>query len=755
MIPTSAHGFNLIEAIYQVANLNNKNSPGRRRFLRSKNAIHIIRAFLSGQLFFRNILFACLILIPAAFASSTAPLFISGDAPMVTGNALRLIPPPDIIFNRSPNTSSDTDDTWYQLDMELSAHSTTEWRMVFRQVPHQHLDIFIPGNNGYQLEKMGIDSHSQRNGFSSIPITISQGETQTWYIRHKTIEPNRLAPEIWPKEYYQQHENNQKKVIFSVQALLLASLLFIALLTQRQRSRLVYLLISHVALANILLVMWQGDLFRIIPWPSDPGRSIVALTTLLLISGIYCYRHLTSMPTHAPLVDKVTQGCCVMVVALVVYFLSSPLPLPAVILETAAHTLYAAYMLVIFGALHCWHQGIRPARMAMASLFILTVCLTISWQIEPWPRSLPSYPEMVIFSLHSSLLPIIYWVSHESKQHNNIAINVVNPANPKRRIYESALRQHLHNPETTVSENDIPGQVLNTTEQVLPNIPAMILVYEQNEWQVIGEYSRAAENLRGQLPAIQKDLLQAIGKNLKNQLNVKDKLGRQYWIFPLSIDDDSIHLLVLAPSKRAQNGADRQTAADISSHARTLYHANRQSRFWQQQARLDDLTGLLNRRAFFLEAEPVMQEVSGSGDIQPCSLLFMDIDYFKNINDQFGHDTGDRVLSDIACVCRKALRHRDLLCRYGGEEFVALLPSTEAWQALHVAERIRHKIESSVAIPDGSPVTLSIGLSALTSQIRSLDQLIKDADETMYQAKQKGKNQTQLSYALQDSRLPV
>lgn len=720
-----------------------------------KNFAHSFFKQRVRRFFFWHFLLACFCLIPNTYAADSETAFLSGDAPITLTRELRQIPPPDIIFNQSTDLQNNPDDIWYQLDIERSAYSITDWRLVFRQVPHQHLDIFIPGNNGYQLEKFGIDSNNQRDDLSSLPLAISPGETQTWYIRHQTIEPNRLAPEIWPDDLYFEQDNNQDAVIFSVQALLLASLLFISLLTREQRSRLVYLLIGHVLLANILLIMWQGELFRIIPWPGDPGHSIIVLTTLLLISGIFCYRHLTSMPSHAPLVDKVTQGCCALVMALEVYFLSSPVKLPAVILETAAQTLYAAYMLVVFGAMHCWYQGIRPARMAMSCLFILTACLTISWQFEPWPRSLPSYPEIIVFSLHSALLPIIYWMSHRLKQNQNIAINVVNLVNQKRRVYESALRQHLQNPEIPVREREIPDQILKTTEQVLPNIPAMILMYEQQEWQIVGEYSRAAENLRGQLPSIEQELLQVIGNNLKNQINFKDKLGRHYWIFPLSIEENKIQLLVLAPPKGPQNGTDWQTAGDISSHARTLYHANRQSRFWQQQASLDDLTDLLNRRAFFLEAELLTKKAMNAAEIQPCSLLFMDIDYFKAVNDQFGHSCGDQVLKDIASVCKNALRHGDLLCRYGGEEFVALLPDTEPWQALHVAERIRHRIESTVSLPDCAPVTLSIGLSALSPQTDNLERLIKDADESMYEAKQAGRNQTCLSNMLQDSRLPV
>ena len=716
---------------------------------------HCFKTLNLRKLSARMVLLICIFLIPAAHSVDYPTAFLSGDRPITLTKELRQIAPPDIIFSQSAEFHSTPDDTWYQLDIEHSAYSMSDWRLVFRQVPHQHLDIFIPVNDGYQLEKLGMDSRSVRDDPSSLPIAIPPGENQTWYIRHQAIEPNRLAPEIWPEALYGVQHGNQETIIVSLQALLLASLLFITLLTHRQRNRLVYLLISHVVLANILLVMWQGDLFRTIPWPGDPGHSIIVLTTLLLISGIFCYRHLTSMPTHAPLVDKVTQVCCALVLALEVYFLTSPVKLPVVILETAVQTLYAAYMLVIFGTMHCWYQGVRPARMAMGCLFILTACLTLSWQVELWPRSLPSYPEVIVFSLHSALLPISYWMSHQRQRNQNLAINVVNPVSQKRRVYESALRQYLQNPETAISEEDIPSRVLNTTEQALPDIPAMIVIHDQIEWHIVGEYSRAAENFRGQLPSIGKELLLVIGNNLKNQINFKDRLGRHYWIFPLSIEGKTTHLLVLAPPKGSPNGTDWQTAGDISSHAQTLYHANRQSRFWQQQASLDDLTGLLNRRAFVPEAESIIKDNTSSMEIQPCSLLFMDIDHFKTINDRFGHDCGDRVLKDIARLCRNTLRHQDLLCRYGGEEFVILLPDTEPWQALHVAERIRHKIENTVNLPDCTPVTVSIGLSALSPHISSLDPLIRDADESMYRAKQSGRNQTCLSNSLQDSRLPV
>lgn len=149
----------------------------------------------------------------------------------------------------------------------------------------------------------------------------------------------------------------------------------------------------------------------------------------------------------------------------------------------------------------------------------------------------------------------------------------------------------------------------------------------------------------------------------------------------------------------------------------------------------DSLTGALTRRALFSTGEAELARARRQG--RPLSVLMLDLDHFKQINDQHGHVVGDRVLVDFVARAHAVLRRPAVLGRYGGEEFVALLPDTDAAQALAVAERIR---ASSATDPGLPRCQVSIGVATALPQ-ESLDALINRADAGLYEAKAQGRNQ--------------
>jgi len=153
----------------------------------------------------------------------------------------------------------------------------------------------------------------------------------------------------------------------------------------------------------------------------------------------------------------------------------------------------------------------------------------------------------------------------------------------------------------------------------------------------------------------------------------------------------------------------------------------------------DGLTGLYNNRHF---REVLAHQVEVSRRYGwPLSLLFLDIDNFKNINDTWGHPEGDLVLKALASFLQAHVRLADVLCRYGGEEFVVLLPQTAWNQAHRLAERLREEIAGTpILLSHGEiHITVSIGLSCLTPSLSGED-LVKSADAALYKAKQSGKN---------------
>jgi diguanylate cyclase (GGDEF)-like protein len=165
----------------------------------------------------------------------------------------------------------------------------------------------------------------------------------------------------------------------------------------------------------------------------------------------------------------------------------------------------------------------------------------------------------------------------------------------------------------------------------------------------------------------------------------------------------------------------------------------------EKLATTDSLTRLHIRRSFLERAQ---NEFERSRRYQrPLSMLMLDVDHFKRVNDGYGHETGDRVLRVLADACRSSLRQQDVVGRYGGEEFVAMLPETSAEVAQETAERLRRAVEGlSVNSPQGPVrVTVSIGVATLGPASNTITALINAADRALYEAKQKGRNRVVVS----------
>ena len=160
----------------------------------------------------------------------------------------------------------------------------------------------------------------------------------------------------------------------------------------------------------------------------------------------------------------------------------------------------------------------------------------------------------------------------------------------------------------------------------------------------------------------------------------------------------------------------------------------------KEMATVDGMTGLFNRRHFFSLAE--MEWSRYQRHWRPLSLLMVDIDEFKSINDRFGHDAGDHVIVQIAELCRKAKRKSDVVARFGGEEFLLLLPETTLEEAQHTAERLRQVVEESdLSIASRAiNATISIGVAEANPYMEAIFDLIKLADQALYNAKHAGRN---------------
>ncbi|MFQ5615751.1 MAG: diguanylate cyclase [Anaerolineales bacterium] len=154
----------------------------------------------------------------------------------------------------------------------------------------------------------------------------------------------------------------------------------------------------------------------------------------------------------------------------------------------------------------------------------------------------------------------------------------------------------------------------------------------------------------------------------------------------------------------------------------------------------DSLTGIFNRRHFFELAERELERARRYNRL--LSIILLDIDHFKWVNDTYGHATGDQALQALTTQCQESLRESDIFARYGGEEFVILLPETDLEQAQQVAERIRKEVADLSIHTAGNTVsiTISLGVASLVDREMTLDKLLARADKALYASKEGGRN---------------
>jgi diguanylate cyclase (GGDEF)-like protein len=220
---------------------------------------------------------------------------------------------------------------------------------------------------------------------------------------------------------------------------------------------------------------------------------------------------------------------------------------------------------------------------------------------------------------------------------------------------------------------------------------------------------------------------------------------------PLIVGGEVIGSVLLSrPDPYSQT--EEQRIRDSVSQAAPVLANLRNLAVMEMRAATDGLTGLPNKRAVTdalkrTFAQSMMTKA-------PLALLLIDLDHFKQVNDQYGHAAGDQVLASVSAALRSVVRDRDFAGRNGGDEFAVLLPDTDIAAALEIAERVRVTI-AEVSLPGTDvPVTVSVGVAGYPDHASALERLERLADAALYVAKRQGRNRVELASADAEPDLP-
>ncbi len=257
---------------------------------------------------------------------------------------------------------------------------------------------------------------------------------------------------------------------------------------------------------------------------------------------------------------------------------------------------------------------------------------------------------------------------------------------------KAAARQEIPEPPVETTNIDTVEEMMSRLHQLTASVAEDVGQHNSRVQEINTELSTAGDG-EGQVLAIVEKLVQA-NEQMQSQLQAaEDRLQQQ--------------------------------AREIESHV--------------HEARTDALTKLFNRRAFDDEMKKLEEQLAASG--RPSCVMMMDVDHFKKFNDTYGHQAGDEVLRGVARVLRKNLAGKEVVCRYGGEEFAVVFPNADVDAAMPAAERARAAIADEVFEFEGLDlkVTASAGLAQLQDGERA-DDLVKRADEALYVCKEAGRN---------------
>ncbi len=639
---------------------------------------------------------------------------------------------------------------WVKIQVENQTNQS-DWFLEIENAALNYIDFYIEKEDGTFFHKITGDQYPfyerevlHKNFVFKLPLETNK--IQTIYARFEAGGIMFFPMNIWSPDSFARY-NYQSQLIWGIyfgsMAIMLIYHLFVFFITNN-KSYLYY--VFTIFFLAFFQIADSGFAYEFL-WPTHPVLNEVSssvIASLSLFTFLILSKTILDAKAHAPLIYKIFNVLSGLTI--ISFFFSFFVPY-----STSIHllkVLFIAYLiptLFLIGiTLKNRHQPARYFLLAVSFVFLGILVSMFKSIIIPitilTDNSNKIGSILFVIFLSFSIGSYINIVKKESEQEK------------RQRVLLMHLHKYIRSLTETLALEDIYRLVLNSMLKVSEHQHGAFFTVQNENIQFLSfDKHFPLEKLNNSTQSIEEiELLDNIMKYRKPLFLKDEKLT--LWDNALHVDSlfgipiihqDSILAIVLLFSSHVHEFEENilETTLDFAVQAGISIRNALLFEETKKLATFDGLTNIYNRKYFFDLAKKECERSKRYN--YPLSIMMIDIDYFKEINDTYGHATGDKVLRKTADVLKDMLRVSDIVGRYGGEEFIVALPQTDIDNAYILAERIRVAIENeSFPTNNGQhlSVTISIGISMLEDAHKSLFEVVDKADRALYKVKNSGRN---------------
>lgn len=505
---------------------------------------------------------------------------------------------------------------------------------------------------------------------------------------------------------------------------------------------------------SIMQLIWDGLAFQYL-WPNFVSWNIKSNPIFIALSGIFSLlftRSFLRVGNGSKVFDKLMRGMLFLEIAAIIVFLFIPVAVATKI----------SVILITISTIMCFMSiAYVKARDRAVNLYVISWIALFLGSILNILAAYKILPLnfITLYSPRIGAVMNIVLLSLSLGDRFNIIRQEKVIAEKQRVLLES-----LHSITKTITSTKDIGIMLTFLLKSICKITkfqnGMIVLKEEQGYVVKAVFGYKAEELINRpLININKDAYFKRILDEDNLVILKDAKMQAYGLdrsfqflmgFPITYNEENVGVIVLySNTTEALNGIENQMIYDFTGQVGIAIQNARLFNQIEEMATIDGLTGAYSRTHFMKLCDAAIEEHGSTNRI--LSLIMLDIDYFKKINDTYGHLAGDKVLKKLVSTIKEELNENSIIGRYGGEEFLILLKETDLEKALDLAEKLRVKVEGmQVRISNGCcvKITSSIGVVSYNKNFENISQLIEKADEALYISKENGRNQVRAVLAM-------